>query len=422
MSEDGLAIASLVRHYLDVYRALSEPPFVLGKTRIPLSVPTFGSDEVIEAIRSLLELRVTMGSKVQQFERMFADYIGVRNAVMVNSGSSANLLALSVLRYSGRLQPGDEVITPAVTWSTTVFPIIQVGCVPVFVDVDLGTYTANVNEIEKAITKKTKAIMPVHLLGNPCNMREITWLAESKELYLIEDCCEAIGAEWERRRVGSFGHFASFSTFFSHHISTGEGGMVVTNNDFADMARSMRAHGWIRERSDRDWRAGKHPNIDPRFLFETVGYNFRPTELAGAFGIHQIGKLEGFIKRRQENAEYWNRELDQFYSYFELPIVRMNTRHVWFGYPLTVKPTAPFKRAELTAYLEAAGIETRPIMAGNMVEQPCMAGQNYRVVGDLKNAKLIQDAGFFWGDHAGIGPPEREYIAATVKRFIEAKT
>jgi len=368
-----------------------------------------------------------MGEKVKQFESMFAEYIGTRFVTMVNSGSSANLLALSILTNplpEKKLKPGDEVITPALTWATTVFPIINCGLVPVLVDVDLETFNIDTEEIEKAITDKTRAIMPVHLLGNPCDMDKIMNIAMEHNLYVIEDACEAHGAEFKGQKVGSFGDLATFSFFFSHHISTIEGGMIVTDNDrFAEMAKTLRAHGWIRELSGQDKIASRYPSIDSRFLFVNLGFNLRPTEIQGAFGIHQIKKLERFIQIRGENAQYWSDRLFKHSHVLHLPAKKGNTgsRRVWFGYPITVLPEAPFTREEFVQFLESEGIETRPIMAGNLAEQPALDLIDHRIQGELPNARMIMRQSFFWGNHHNMGERERVYVADCVEEFMKNK-
>ena len=415
--------AEEIKRLIHCYFNLEQKPvFVPRQTPIPLSLPSFGWEEVSEAVESMLSTHVTMGEKVKRFEIMFADYIGVKHAIMVNSGSSANLLALSVLTNlvtQNRIQPAEEIITPAITWATTVFPIINSGAVPVLVDVDLETFNLHPDEVEKAITDKTRAIMLVHLLGNPCNMMEIVRIAKSHNLYIIEDSCEAHGAEYESQKVGSFGNMATFSFFFSHHISTIEGGMVLTNNDqYAELTRALRVFGWIRDLKSKDKIAEAYQGIDPRFLFINAGYNFRPMEIQGAFGIHQIGKLEKYIQIRQENAQYWNENLRKYSDYLLLPQKRANTRHVWFGYPVTVKPTAPFTKEELIRFLEEKKVETRPIMAGNIDEQPCMRLFHYRKTGDLPNARFIMRNSFFFGNHHGIGQQEREAIVGYIDEFM----
>ncbi len=411
-------IRDLTREY---FSSKEKQPFIPGKTKIPLNIPSYNWEEVYEAIESLLSTYVTMGKKVKEFEAMFARYIGVRHAIMVNSGSSANLLALSILTnplIQNPIKPGDEIITPAVTWITTVFPIINCGAVPVLVDVDLETFNLNVEQVEKAITNKTKAIMLVHLLGNPCNMSGIMEIARRNNLSVIEDACEAHGAEFKGQKVGSFGDLATFSFFFTHHISTIEGGMVITNNDeYAELARTLRVFGWIRDLKAKDEIAKRYKDIDPRFLFINTGYNFRPTEIQGAFGIHQIKKLDKFIGIRRENARFWAENLKKYSDYLWLHEEREGTKHVWFSYPMTVNPAAPFTRRELVDFLESKGVETRPIMAGNIDEQPAMRHFPYRKMGDLPNSRLVMRNSFLFGNHHGIGEG-RQAIVDYIGEFI----
>ncbi len=416
-------IRSLIKEYFPQQLKGELSP---GSTRIPLSIPSYGWEEVVEAIDSMLTTRLTMGEKVKQFEAAFANYIGTKHAIMVNSGSSANLLALSVLTnpaLSNRIKPGDEIITPAVTWATTVWPIINCGAVPVLVDVNLETFNINTEEIEKAITDRTRAIMPVHLLGNPCHMAKIKEIAQKYNLYIIEDACEAHGAEFGGQKVGSFGDLATFSFFFSHHITTIEGGMVLTNDEeLAELAKALRVFGWIKNLNDKDKIAARYENIDPRYLFLNIGYNFRPTEIQGAFGIHQLKRLDKFIEIRRQNAEFWRENLREYENYILLHREREKTKHVWFGYPVTVRPDGPFTREELVDFLEAKGVETRPIMAGNIDEQPAMRLFNHRRVGELPNSRLIMRNSFFFGNHHGIGPVEREAIVNYFGEFVTKVT
>ena len=398
-----------------------------AKMRVPLSVPSYGWEEVAEVLDSLLSTHVTMGEKVMQFERMFAEYLGVRYAIMVNSGSSANLIAFSILTnpvINRQIMSGDEVIVPAVTWSTSVFPIAQVGAKPVLVDVTLDDYNIDVDLLEDALSERTRAIMPVHLLGNPCQMDKIMEIASRNNLYVIEDACEAHGAEYQEKKVGSFGDMGTFSFFFSHHISTIEGGMIVTNNDrFAELAKTLRAHGWIRDLGARKGIAKQYPAIDEHFLFINLGYNLRPTEIQGAFGIHQIKKLEAFIKIRRENARYWSDRLAKYANVFYLPAREelSGSRRVWFGYPVTVHPEAPFTRKELMEFLESKGIATRPITAGNLEEQPALQLIDHRVCGELPIARMIMRQSFFWGNHPHIGQKERTFVADCVEEFLKDK-
>lgn len=398
--------------------------FVPGKTKIPLSVPTYGAEEVEEALESMLSTWVSMGKKVRLFEEAFADYLGSKHAVMVNSGSSANLLALSVLTnplLKKKVEPGTEVITPAVTWVTTVYPIVNVGCKPVLVDVDLESFNVLPDEIEHAIGPKTSAILPVHLLGLPCEITTVKRIAANNDLFLLEDTCESTGAEFEGKKVGTFGDMGTFSFFMSHHISTIEGGMVVTDNDeLFEYLKAMRAFGWIRDLKDSKRYAAQNRGIDPRFLFLTSGYNLRPTEIQGAFGIHQIKKLDGFIEHRRRNAKYWTRRLKPFRDLLILPSDSPKARHVFFGYPVTVRPGTKLRRAELVSYLESKGIETRPIMAGNFADQPVKRQIPCRVSGKLKNSRIVSRNSFFFGNHGGIGDKEKEFIGDCLTQFLES--
>ena len=310
--------------------------------KISLGYPSYGWEEVYEALESMLEMKTTMGEKVKKFEKIFAEYIGVKYALMVNSGSSANLLALSILSNptlkNERIKENDEIITPAITWSTTVFPIININAKPVFVDVDPGTYNIDTKEIEKVITKKTKAILPVHLLGNPCKMNEIRKIARKNNLYVIEDCCEALGAKIKNKKVGSFGELGTFSFFISHHITTMEGGMLVTNNEtFYELGKSLRAHGWAREQKDRKMIEKRYPHINSDFLFSNLGYNLRPTEIQGGFGIHQIRKLDQFLNIRKSNASFWRKNLKKFSEFIELTHTESEYSHANMLFAIKIK-------------------------------------------------------------------------------------
>ena len=412
-----------IRPYLRKHFELTRTEFVPGKTRIPLTVPTYGSEEVEEAVDSLLSTWVTMGSKVKRFEDAFANYNGSRHAVMVNSGSSANLLALSVLTNHttpDHIENGSEIITPAVTWATTVYPIANVGCIPVLVDVDPQTFNIVPEEIEKAIGPNTRAVVPVHLLGSPCEIDHINKIAEAHDLYVVEDSCESTGAEFQGKKVGSFGDMGTFSFFLSHHISTIEGGMIVTDNDaFYEYLKAMRAFGWVRDLRDKEKYSSANKGIDPRFLFITSGYNLRPTEIQGAFGIHQIEKLDGFIDQRRNNAAYWTKKLSPYSDLLILSEEQPETKHVYFGYPLTIRTEAPFTREQLVDRLESKLVETRPVMAGNMAEQPVMKDLPHGVSGSLTNSRMIMRQSFFFGNHSGISAPEREYIAESITDFLD---
>ncbi|NQW52664.1 MAG: DegT/DnrJ/EryC1/StrS family aminotransferase, partial [Rhodospirillales bacterium] len=264
----------------------------------------------------MLTTRVTMGAKVREFERAFASHFGWRHGLMNNSGSSANLLAVAALANPAcrdGFKPGDEIIVPALSWSTTVWPIIQCGLVPVIVDIDPATFNIDPNEIEKAISPRTRGVMIVPVYGNPCAMDAIVDVCKRHGLELIEDCCEALGAYYDGKPVGKFGRVGTFSFYYSHHMTTLEGGICVTDDfEFSELMRILRAHGWVREVEDQQKWFDEHPEIDRRFLFVNVGYNLRPTELQGAMGLVQLPKLASYVERRRQNAAWFRRELAQY--------------------------------------------------------------------------------------------------------------
>tara|TARA_B110001454_G_scaffold97654_1_gene92458 strand:+ start:4109 stop:5404 length:1296 start_codon:yes stop_codon:yes gene_type:complete len=404
----------------------NDKKFIPQKTKIPLAVPPYGSQEVIEALDSLLEIKTTMGDKVKKFEKEFSKYLGVKHALMVNSGSSANLLALSILSNPSLnkkiIKKDDEIITPAVTWATTVYPIVNIGAKPVFVDVKDNGYNIDPDIIESVITKKTKAILLVHLLGNPCNMNKIRKIAKKHNLFIIEDSCEAHGAEFFKKKVGTFGDLGTFSFFASHHITTMEGGMVVTNNTkLYEIGNALRSFGWSRDLKDKRKIERKFSKIDPRFLFVNLGFNIRPTELQGAFGIHQIKKLDNFVKIRILNAKYWNNKLEKYAEFLLLPRFEKNYKNSFLFYPITVIENKYFTKNQLVTYLEKNNIETRPVMGGNFVEQPVTSYFDYKIGSPLKNAKNIMKNSFVIGNHSGIDNERREFVSQKIIDFMDNK-
>lgn len=396
--------------------------FAPNNPKVKLHEPTYGAEEIWEAVDSLLTTQVTMGKKVRKFEKEFTEYFGFPHAVMVNSGSSANLLAISALcnpATPDHLKAGDEVIVPALSWSTTVWPLVQHNLVPVIVDIDPLTMNINPNEVERAISAKTRGLMPVHVYGNPCDMSAITDIVRGNSLMLIEDCCEAIGAIYDSKPVGSFGQVGSFSFYFSHHITTLEGGMCATkDNALADIMRILRAHGWVRDIDDKKSYTTANPSIDPKFLFVNSGYNFRATELQGGFGYVQLKKLRSFIDTRKENAHYWNKELEHYGDFFEFQKETPKSSHSWFGFPIMVRESAPFSVQQFTTFLNDRGIETRPIIVGNIAIQPGIKYYPHRVVGDLPQATRIMKNGLAFGNHQNIDVQARKYVINTIREFL----
>ena len=392
--------------------------------QVPLNAPTFGTDEVMEAIECLLSQNVTMGDKVKAFEAQFAEYLGVRHAVMVNSGSSANLLVLAAATNPAwssplRLQAGDEVLVPAVTWSTTLWPVINMGCVPVLVDADPKTLSMCPKAAARAITPRTRAIFLAHILGNACDMQAYKDLAANHNLLLLEDSCESLGTKFRGLPTGRFGLAATFSFFFSHHITTIEGGMITTDDDeFAELLRCLRAHGWTRHMSNRKEIEARYPHIDPRFLFINVGYNLRATEIQAAFGLHQLPKLADFNVRRRQIA---HQLLERLQSVRELDFIAptADTEHTWFGFPVLMKPEFADRHAGFVAHLEKNGIETRPIIAGNLAVQPALQLFPHRLGGPLPGADRIQKTGVYWGSHPMMTQKQIDHIANQVLAYFK---
>ena len=312
---------------------------------------TYDEEELLAVVDVLLDDRVTMGPRVALFEEGFSTYLSASFSIMVNSGSSANWLAFSTLAYPGtdnHLQVGDEVIIPAVAWSTSLFPIVQAGCVPVIVDVDPNTLNVDPRQIEEAITPKTRALMLVHLLGNPCDMTRLMEIARQNKLWVVEDCCESHGASIDGRKVGTFGDLSTFSFFFSHHMTTFEGGAVcgLDNERWRDLLISMRAHGWIRGRSDHAIWEKDYPDIDPRWLFVAPGSNLRATEINAAVGLIQLSRLPGFIEQRCRIRETLLSRLKPYEEFFIFQTALPGHLHTAFGLSLIIRQGAPFKRNE----------------------------------------------------------------------------
>lgn len=415
-----------VRDSVEAYcRANHDFAFHPDRPRVRLHEPTFGAEEINAALECLLTTQVTMGAKVKGFEGDFTRKFGFSHGTMVNSGSSANLLVVASLanpQTRDSLKPGDEVIVPALAWSTTVWPLIQCGLVPVIVDIDPATLNIDPNEIERAIGPRTRAVMIVPVYGNPCNMDAITDICQRRSLILIEDCCEALGATYNGKPVGTFGRVGTFSFYYSHHITTLEGGICVTDDfDFAETMRILRAHGWIREVEDKARWTKQYPDIHERFLFVNVGYNLRATELQGAMGSVQLGKLDGFVRQRRENAAWFRRVLAQYGDIFDFQDETPKGFHSWFGFPVTLRDNAPFAVQDLTMALEAANIETRPIICGNIARQPAMKLHPHRVHGELKNASAVMNRSFSFGIHQAVGAAARDYMAGEVRRFLHTR-
>jgi CDP-6-deoxy-D-xylo-4-hexulose-3-dehydrase len=413
------AIEQEIDSLIEEYFELEELP---ADDDCPLSVPLYGADEVTGAVSALLSQNVTMGDRVREFEAAFAEAMGSKHAIMVNSGSSANLLALSVLAQTvldGHLKPGDEVIVPAIAWSTTIAPILQLGCVPVFVDIDEDTLNMRPESIDEALSDRTRAVFPVHLLGNPVDMEPLMQRAHEHDLWVIEDTCESLGTEIGGRKVGSFGDFGTYSFYFSHHITTIEGGMVVTDDPgLNDLARSLRAHGWSRDMSTRPELEAANPEIDPRFLFVNVGYNLRPMETQAAFGLAQLKKLSSFNDARRVNAHRLAEALHPYSDRLRLINEQEGGRSTWFGF--SVITDSAEQRIALTDHLESRNIATRPIVAGNLALQPAFNMNQHRTVGSLEVATRVGERGLFIGNHPSLTDGQIAHISEAFRDFYDA--
>lgn len=402
-----------------------------GSSRYPLAADTIGKAEIAAAKAVLDSGRLTMGARVRKFEREFAAWVGAQEAVMVNSGSSANLLMVESLIRSahgaGVLRTGDEVLVPGLAWPTTVWPLVQLGLVPVIVDIDPNTLGLEIESAREAIGPRTRAIFLIHPLGRALDMAPYKSICTEFDLLLIEDACESLGAHWQKNHVGTIGRMGSFSFYFSHHLSTVEGGMVVTNHaDLADDLRSFRAHGWIRDRSDRQSWTGEYPEFDPRFLFASSGYNVRPMEIQGAIGSVQLRRLDSMLRRREALARTVAEWLAHRAPWLQLigrdllpanPTQgRRDRSHSWMTLPLRLAVDAPITRQWLISHFEIKGIETRPILAGNIERHPAMRHLAHRTARSMRNSDSLLEQGLMIGCH----PIVSSGGLSTLERAIES--
>ena len=364
-----------------------------------LSNDTWNEAE-INGVRKIIDSRYfTMGNTVKQYEKEFAEKFGAKYAIMSNSGSSANLLMIAALLYSNRMQRGDEILVTAVSWSTTYFPLSQMGFKIRFVDIDIDTLNVGIDALEAAVTPQTKAILLVNLLGNPNEFDRIREICEKHDLIILEDNCESMGATYEGKYTGTFGLIGSYSTYYSHHICTMEGGMNVTDDEeLYHYMLSIRSHGWTRQLPDDSPIYKKLDNpFYESFNFIMPGFNLRPLEVEAAAGIEQLKKLDGFIEQRRNNAEVF---IQNIKSNTPLLIQKETGQASWFGFAIVLPKELQGKRDKFTDALRAAEIEVRPIVAGNFVRQKALRFMEYSISGDLVNADYIHDNGFFIGNHS----------------------
>ncbi len=426
-----LQIGALVERYAAL--ALATTPFEAGQTPVPPSGKLIDSDELRLMVEASLDGWLTTGRFNAEFEARLAAYLGVAHVLTVNSGSSANLVAFSALtspRLGERaIRPGDEVIGVAAGFPTTANPIIQFGAVPVFVDVDIPTYNIDPTKIEAAIGPRTRAIMLAHTLGNPFNLEVVTALCRKHGLWLIEDCCDALGSTFGGRKVGTFGDIGTLSFYPAHHITMGEGGAVFTNHpELRAIAESFR--DWGRDcfcAPGRDNTCGKRfcqrlgslpSGYDHKYTYSHLGYNLKITDMQAACGLAQLGKLERFVQTRKENFQYLIGRLRGCEEFLILPEATHGSDPSWFGFPITLREEAPVERKELVTYLDQQKVGTRLLFAGNLTRQPYMQGRRYRVSEDLRNTDIVMERTFWLGVQPALGSAHLDWAATSIERYL----
>jgi CDP-4-dehydro-6-deoxyglucose reductase, E1 len=413
--------------------AFPQKDFHPGNAPVPVSGKVIDAADLCSVVDSALDCWFTTGRFAADFERKLARFVGVRSASLVNSGSSANLVAISALTSpklgDRQLRPGDEVITVAAGFPTTINPIIQNRLVPVFVDIALPTYEIDVAQLEAARSEKTRAVVIAHTLGNVFDLDAITAFTRKYNLWLVEDCCDALGSTYKGQKVGTFGDLATVSFYPAHHITTGEGGAVLTDKPnlqvLVDSFRDWGRDCWCEPGKDNtcgkrfDWQLGSLPcGYDHKYTYSHIGYNLKATDMQAALGASQIAKLPHFIERRKENFHYLRAALKPLEEYLILPEATPNSDPAWFGFPIGVRKDAPFKRDELTRSLEANKIATRLLFGGNLLRQPAYQDCDYRVIGDLPNTDFVMNNVFWVGVYPGLTTEMLDFMAATMKDFV----
>jgi len=424
-------ILRLTARYAEL--AHGQDPFDPARSPVPVNGKVFGPEEVVSLVDSSLDFWLTTGRFNNAFETRLAGVLGARYLLTCNSGSSANLLAVSSLTShlhgDAALQAGDEVITCATGFPTTVNPIMQNNLVPVFVDAELPTYNIRADLIEAAITPRTRAIVIAHTLGNPFDLDTVMGLAKKYNLRVVEDCCDALGGTYKGQELGSFGDVSTLSFYPAHHITTGEGGAVFTRSSlFKRAVESIRDWGrdcWCEPGQDNTckqrfgWQLGSLPaGYDHKFTYSHLGYNLKMTDMQAAVGLAQLDRLDGFIAARKANFRALYDGFKKWEEFFVLPEATPGSDPSWFGFPLTVRPEAPFAREALVQHLNRARIATRYLFGGNLIRQPYMAGRNFKVFGETPNADLVMTNTFWIGVYPGIDEVRREYVLDTVEDFV----
>jgi CDP-6-deoxy-D-xylo-4-hexulose-3-dehydrase len=425
-------IIQLVREYYKV--AFPTHRFIPGETPVLYSGRLFDDEELVKLVESALDFWLTSGRFARQFEQEFAQFFGIPYAMLVNSGSSANLLALSCLTSpklgKQRLHPGDEVITVAAGFPTTVNPIVQCRLMPVFVDVTIPTYNVDVRQLEAALSERTRVIMLAHTLGNPFDLASVVDFAQRHNLWLIEDCCDAVGTTYNGQKVGTFGDLATVSFYPAHHITMGEGGCVLTDQPLLKtLVESFRDWGrdcWCEPGEENtcgkrfDWQLGDLPyGYDHKYTYSHIGYNLKVTDMQAAVGVAQLKKLPAFIEARRHNFQVLYEGLRHLEEYFILPEATPGSNPSWFGFPLAVRAEAPFTRNQVVQYLEKHKIATRLLFGGNLVRQPAYRDVRYRVIGNLANSDFVMNQVFWIGVYPGLSSAMLEYVLEVFHQMPE---
>jgi CDP-4-dehydro-6-deoxyglucose reductase, E1 len=418
----------------DAFAELHAPrAFKAGESPVPVTGKVFGQEELIAAVMASLDFWLTSGPYTEKFESRFAKTVGMRHAFMVNSGSSANLLAMSALMSTKlgdrALKPGDEVITVAAGFPTTVTPILQNNLIPVYVDIDLGTYVANEAALEAAIGPKTRAIMMAHTLGNPFNLDLVQKLAAKHNLWLIEDSCDALGGTYNGQNLGTFGDFSTFSFYPAHHITTGEGGAVlikkVAHKTIVESIRDWGRDCWCAPGCDNtclkryDWKLGELPDgYDHKYTYSHLGYNLKSGDIQAAIGLAQLDRLESFVELRRRNWSYLRAGLKDLEEFLILPEITDNSDPSWFGFALTVKPGGPKTRNQIVQELNDAQIATRLLFGGNLLRQPAFIGTPRRVIGELTNTDIVMNDTFWIGVWPGLTIEMLDYVISSLYKSL----
>jgi CDP-6-deoxy-D-xylo-4-hexulose-3-dehydrase len=427
-------ILALVSQYWA--EAFPRTEFIPGTSPVPVAGRVFDARELEHLVDASLDFWLTAGRFAEQFEREFAGFFGRGYSLLVNSGSSANLVAVAALTShklgDRQLCPGDEVITVAAGFPTTVNPLVQCGLTPVFVDIGIPTYNIDVTQLEAARSERTRAIMLAHTLGNPFDLAAVKQFAERYGLWLIEDCCDAVGSTYDGQLVGTFGALATASFYPAHHITTGEGGCVMGDDPLLKtLVESFRDWGrdcWCNPGDSNTcgqrfaWRLGGLPQgYDHKYIFSHIGYNLKATDLQAAVGVAQLKKLPTFIAARKRNFQALHAGLKDLQEFFILPEATKNSDPSWFGFPIMVRPEAPFTRGDVLAFLEDRKIDSRALFGGNLVRQPAYEGVRYRAVGDLRNSDLVMNQLFWIGVYPGIGPDRLDYVLQMFHEFAATR-